>query len=101
MMFRARGTRIVIDDKPAEPEIGLGTPADEAKYADDLALALGMELRPAAMPELPPDFGSVVRAAMGGNIEAITAMREIGAQVPAHMQIAFGEMIEDLIAEPE
>jgi hypothetical protein len=51
------------------------------------------------MPQLPPNFRERVRAAYAGNIEAITEMRAIGEMVPEHLQVAFAEMVEEMLTD--
>jgi hypothetical protein len=86
-----------------DPVIELGTPADEERYADavkaidfDIALAMGMQ---PTLPPLPFNFASRVRAAYAGDLDAIKEMREIGDAIPAHMQVAFAEMVEAMLDE--
>ena len=110
-MFKARGTKIVAESRPVEPDLieptatvslpdalpdaTLDTRLPPVEDAGDLALALGMM---PTMPELPGNFIDRVRLAHAGDLEAIAEMRRIGDQVPAHLQVAFAEMVEQMLA---
>lgn len=117
-MFKARGTKALFgfgssaeDDKPVavhEPVVADMAPArlepvvvepDPAlpPSADDYDLALAIGMTP-TLPPLPHDFVDRVRAAQAGDLESISLMREIGDAVPPHMQMAFQEMVEDMLA---
>lgn len=74
---------------------GLGE--DPGGEAGELAIALGMV---PVLPELPPNFRDVALSAIAGDIQAIAEMRAIGDMVPAHLQIAFAEMVEEMIDSP-
>lgn len=49
------------------------------------------------MPELPANFRDRVRGEHAGDLGAIREMRSIGDALPAYMQVAFAEMVEDLL----
>jgi hypothetical protein len=116
-MFRARGTRIILEDidppreepiaevftgagenlePDPEPEPVVESAAVEPEpYDPELAAALGM---PPQFPTLPPDFKARLLAAHAGDLAAIREMRAIGDRVPDHMRMAFAEMVEELLA---
>lgn len=112
-MFKARGTRVVVEGGPppkGEPDLGAVTelvheipasspiavpePVEAAPepFDADLAAIMGM-----GMPELPPDFRDRLFAAQAGDLEAIQLMRAIGERVPADLQMAFAEMVHDML----
>jgi hypothetical protein len=94
-----------VDGRGSEPSdvlFGFDGPAptkpapDAAQAADDDALALALGMRP-VMPELPANFRERVLAAHAGDLDAIRETRAIGDAIPAHMQVAFAEMVEGLL----
>ena len=68
----------------------------DGQDAAELARVLGM---PPAFPELPGNFADTVRAAIAGDLASIQEMRRIGDMVPVHLQVAFAELVEQMLDE--
>ena len=100
-MFKARGTRIISEIDATAPQsvqegvsgFAMGSPSqsDTEQASEALAATMGM-----GFPVLPPNFRARLIAAQQGDLTAIQEMRGIGDQVPAHMQMAFAEMVQDM-----
>jgi hypothetical protein len=94
-VFRARGTRIVVDDIEAgKPNSGATAFSPSTEPEPVAPEKLGAN---PGLPVLPPDFKARFTAAQQGDLAAIEEMRTIGELVPSHMQLAFAEMVEDML----
>ncbi len=100
-MFKARGTRVLfeIDATPPQsvqdgiPDVVTWAPSQNEPEPASEALAASMGM---GFPALPPNFRARLLAAQAGDLTAIQEMRGIGDQVPAHMRMAFAEMVQDM-----